>query len=258
VVSVLSLAIVSALAAATERGPLLVVRYQAEGVSATEAAEAQRAIEEAFRARGVSLATDERASKASEMCGEEPACLASLGARAHARWVLAYGIGQVGHRVLTSGVLVDVAEAVIRGRDSKELDREGLGWTHEATTLAERLDPDITAPVSPPAPPPNLTPQTVPPPPPLEIQKPAGNPQLRTYAWVSGGTAAALLAGSGVVGLLALSNYQTIESTDYPSRPPLNSQQRTLNATGDALLIGGVVVAGVAATLFYLSREPSQ
>jgi hypothetical protein len=243
------------LAAAPERGPLLIVRYQAEGVSPTEAAEAQHAIEEAFRARSVSLATDERASRASEMCGEEPACLASLGARAHARWVLAYGIGQVGHRVLTSLVLVDVAEAVIRGRDSKELDRDGLGWTHEATALAERLDPDITAPA--PSPPVNLAPQILPLPPRLDLQKPAGNPQLRTYAWVSGGTAAALLAGSGVVGLLALSNYQTIENTDYASRPPLNSQQRTLNATGDALLIAGVVAAGVAATLFYMSREPA-
>jgi hypothetical protein len=251
-----AVAIVSAVAGAAERGPLLVVRYQAEGVSATEAAEAQRAIEEAFRARGIGLAKDEHASKASEMCGEEPACLASLGARAHARWVLAYGIGQVGHRVLTSLVLVDVAEAIIRGRDSRELDREGLGWTREATALAERLDVDIPVPPVPP-PPPNLTPQTLPPPPPVQVEKPAGDPRLRTYAWVSGGTASALLAGSGIVGLLARSNYQTLEGTEYSARPPLISQQHVLNSTGDAMLIGSVVVAGVSATLFYLSRGSS-
>jgi hypothetical protein len=251
-----AVAIASAVVASAERGPLLVVRYQAEGVSATEASEAQRALEEAFRGHGIAIATDEHASKASEMCGEEPACLASLGARAHARWVLAYGIGQVGHRVLTSLVLVDVAEAVIRGRDSKEIDREGLAWTREATSLAEQLDADIPVP-PPPLPAPNLTPQVLSPLPPLQVEKPPQDSRLRTYAWISGGTAGALLAGSGVVGLLALSNYQTIESTAYTARPPLDSQQRTLNVTGDGLLIGGVVVAGVAATLFYLSREPS-
>src|SRR5450432_4169907 len=103
-------AAVLALAAAPDR--VLVTSYQSLGVDSSSLPK----LAEGFRLgaarpglEAMSAEASDETGRAATMCGEDAACLATVGQRSGARFVLAYGIGKVGSALLVSAIFIDVA-----------------------------------------------------------------------------------------------------------------------------------------------------
>lgn len=256
-------------AAPAEPAPKAVVLlggYQTLGVDAKSVTELEKAIATALASRPVELvpaAETEKLRKGLGLCGEDAACLASVGERASARWVLGYGAGKVGSAVLVNLVLVNVESGKSVASAGTKAEAKAMAAT--AAPLVDELlknvelVPKPVVAVEPPPPPPPPTPQkdapttTVlvvapdPNPPPVVVEQ--GRPMKRAAIGAGIGTGVFLLA-TIVLGLAAAGNYNQING-----KPPSDTRdaavrsQPALNIAGDTML--GVTVAAGAATVVF-------
>src|SRR4051794_30736534 len=108
-----SMSVLAAVAAtalsATQAAPVLVTSYQSLGVDQSIAVK----LGEGFRAgiarpplTALGVDKSDETGRAAVMCGEDAACLATVGQRSGARFVLAYGVGKVGSSLLVSAIFI--------------------------------------------------------------------------------------------------------------------------------------------------------
>jgi hypothetical protein len=226
------------LAAAPE--PLLVAPYQSLGVdSGTVSAisEALRLASDRTRFAALPLAESERVGRSAVMCGEDGPCLATVGQRSNARWVLAFGVGRVGTSLLLTAIFVDVAAGKELMRGSRRISEGTPDWISVAKSLVDEV-------VKPPAEP--LVVQV-----PIEVVKPQKTHKFRPGAFTSLGITIALGLITTGLGLTAWGNYAKLTMSNGATYPGLAATQRGLNASADIFLIG-TAAAGAAALLFFI------
>lgn len=218
--------------------PMLVVSYQSLGVEPATAV----AITEGFRQAvppsltALPAAESEKVSRSAVMCGEDGACLSTIGARSGARWVLAFGVGKVGSSLLLSALFVDVKAGKEVMRGSRRVPEATSDWSLVTRSLAEEV-------VKPPAEP--VVVQV-----PVEVVKPVKPHTYRPWAFVSLGIAAAFAVVATGLGLTAAGNYQRLQMS--PANEMLRSAQKGLNGVADGFLIGSVIVGAVSILFFIL------
>lgn len=226
---------------------VLVVPYQGLGIEANALPRLGDALGSEVSARKWGLADPADAAKqqrAAVMCGEDVECLATLGQRAGARWVLGFGIARIGASVAVSALLVDAPaghkhQAFLEKLPALPDDLSPLG-----RRIVESLFKDVpTAPALVPEPPPVSPPVVVVP---VEPAHPL-RPYAITATVVTGGAG---ITG-GVLGVLAMQNYAKLPDVPVDQRGAANAQQRTLN-TGADLAVGLAVVAAATATVLWV------
>lgn len=215
---------------------VLVVAYQSLGV---EPAVMER-VEGALRAEAtaaswasVDPAEAQRALRAATMCGEDRECLATLGQRGNAHWVLAWGFGKVGSAYLFTSMVVETPSAAQLSTFSERLSDLPSDPSGLATRAIATLFRDVKRPVS--LPPPSTPQRTL---------------VAPTIAAFSLGGAATV--STVIFGVLAATHYPTLASAQVLDRPALDRQQRTYNLGGDVSLGVAVVSAATALVLFIL------
>lgn len=262
----------AALAAETPKPLVLVGGYQTLGVDAKQVGELESALRTAMAARPVQLTPPEEADKYKKglgLCGEDAACLGSVGERAGAKWVLGYGAGKVGASVLVNLLFVEVATGKTVATAGTKVEANRLAGT--AAPLMDELlknvvlaPPVVPVPPPPPTPPPSDAPTTTvlvvaPDPAPAPVQVVAeekGRPFRRAAIGVGIGAGVFLLS-TVVLGLIAGSNYTAL-SKEGPgkTRDDLFSKQGTYNAVADTML--GVTLACAAATVVFSVMDASR
>src|SRR5262249_23930428 len=116
-------------------------------------------------------AETEKTARSATMCGEDGACLSTVGQRSGARWVLAIGIGKVGATLLITAIFVDVAKGNELMRAQRRVPETGPEWPSIARSLADEV---IKLPVEP-------TVVQVP----VEVVKPQKQHKFRPWAFAS-------------------------------------------------------------------------
>ncbi|MBK7862785.1 MAG: hypothetical protein IPJ65_30085 [Archangiaceae bacterium] len=239
--SPLSVLLLATLAATPES--LLVAPYQALGVDAatvTALTEAFRLAPDATRFAALPAAESEKVTRSAMMCGEDGACLATIGQRSNARWVLAFGIGKVGSALLVTAVFVDVTAGKELMRGSRRVPEGGADWISTARSLADEV---VRPPVEP------LVVQV-----PVEVVKPQKTHKWRPWAF-AGGTATVVFTGlTTLLSLIAWGNYNALtkaasSGTTSAMVPSLATAQRGYNAWADTAL-SLTLVSGAVWLLF--------
>jgi hypothetical protein len=247
-----SMSVLAAVAAvalsATQTDPVLVVGYQSLGVDEATAAK----LGDGFRVgankgalAAMSAEESNKSGRAAVMCGEDAACLATIGKQSAAKYVLAYGVGKVGNSLLVSALFIDVTSGKEITRASKRVLDPSPDWSLVTRELSDLV-------VKPPAEP--LVVQ-VPVPVPVEVQRPH---KLRTGGFISLGIAFAFGIVTTAVGLAAWSNFNSLKAaTSIDARKSLAAQQTIVNFWGDACLTVSVLAAGLGLLFLILDlRDP--
>lgn len=251
------------LVAAAEPKPIaLVTAYQSLGTEPAMVTGLTDKLRTVAAEKGLALVDATEATKlqrAAVMCGEDVQCLATLGARGKAKWVVGFGIARVGSNWLFSALLIDVdkgtrAAMFSRSTPAKELDEAAL--VQAATAELFRGVELVPAPqvVLVPAPKPEVVkpvPAWVP-----EVQQPPAH-RLRPAAVTTTVLTGALVIATVIVSVLAQSHHQTLAATPIDSRAAADRQQRTLNLGAD-VLIGVSAAAGVTSVILWAvdARSP--
>jgi hypothetical protein len=244
-----SMSVLAAVAAtalsASQAEPLLVIGYQSLGVDAA----IEQKLGTGFRAGSdkppfTVLGADksDASARAAVMCGEDAACLATVGQRSGAKYVLAYGVGKVGTSLLVSALFIDVAVGKEIARASKRvLDANG-DWIGVTKELADLV-------VKPPAEP--LVVQV-----PVPIEVPQKQHRFRTPAFAVLGVAIGLAVGTTAIGLGAMNNFGKLEAANtVADRQKLAGEQRGWNAAGDTFLVVSILTAAVGVFLLVLDAR---
>ena len=246
-----------------------VVVYQALGVDASRVEGWSTALRGASLQRGFRTASSEVTAplrRAAAMCGEDAICLATLGRRAEARWVVGVGLGKVGSSVLVNTLLVDTDSGRRHASSSRKVALRAKASAAVADALVQELFATIALP-SPPTPgpaPPEDAPSAAPPPAPaITGRVPIPRPQTRTWVrprpltWAVAGLAAGLGAGGVVLGVRAANNFGELPGSAPEARAGAERRQRSLNLAADACVTGAVVSAAAATLLYFLRDRPA-
>ncbi len=243
----------------------LVTNYQSLGAEPALVAELTTRLSAASVEQGLSVVEAAEATKlqrSAVMCGEDVACLATLGTRGKARWVLAFGFARVGTSWLFSALLIDVEQGkrmamFSRSVPLKQLDVVGL--VQAASTelfrdvaLVPTPTPALPAPVVlPPAPTPAAKVE------PWVQAPPPKSHRLRPVALTTTGLTVALVIATVAMGVTAQGHYQGLAATPIDLRPAADSQQRTLNLSVDVLM-GLSIAMGITTTTLWVvdARAP--
>ncbi|MBS1152860.1 MAG: hypothetical protein H6Q89_4558 [Myxococcaceae bacterium] len=171
-----------ALAAEPAQSVVLVGNYQALGVDAKRVTELEQALRAALGSQPVKLVSLEETEKIRRglaLCGEDAACVGSVGERAGARWVLGYGAGKVGGSVLVNLLWVDVVRGKTVSTASRKVAAAALPTVAGALVEEVLKDVVLVEPVQPEPPPPPLPAPPTPPPAVLVPAEPAAEPASR-------------------------------------------------------------------------------
>lgn len=231
-----------------------VVAYQGAGRAPELATSFQSALTKEVAARRFLPVDTEKHQRGATMCGEDVECLATLGKRASAAWILAFGLGSAGKQTFFTALLIDVERGLQQQRVELKAETKSLEVNAVAADVAQKLfaglEPRIAIvpPVveAPPPPPPEEPRVVVLPPPPDEQPRPIRTAALGTAigAGVLGLTAGGLAIGAGV-------NFGQLATTAPADRPAADATQRSLNLSAD--VTGGVAIAaGVTALVLFL------
>jgi hypothetical protein len=233
---------VAVLTASNER--VLVTSYQSLGIDAPLAAEIAADFRRACERPGLqpSPAEDaEKNSRAAVMCGEDAACLATVGQRAGARWVLAHGAGKVGSALLVTALFIDVVTGKEIARGSRRVADAAPDWVQVTRGLADEVvKPTV-----------EMAPKIVEVPVRIEVPVEAPPHRLRTWGFISTGVSVAFAVVTGVLGLAAANNYQSLMASDAAHFDELVKNQRALNGSADTCL-GATLLSAGAALMFFL------
>ncbi len=265
----LAVLLVAAPADPPPKAVVLLGGYQTLGVDPKQVAELEKALVAALASRPVTLVAAEEANKVKKglgLCGEDAACLASVGERAGARWVIGYGAGKVGASVLVNLLLVDVETGKSVATAGTKSEAKSMPTT--AAPLIDELLKNVAlvpkvaeAPEQPPTPPPSSDAPTTtvlvvapePQPAPVVVAQEKGRP-MKAAAIGAGIGAGVFLLTTVVLGLAAAGNYQQL--TNKPpgvDRDRLVGTQNSVNAAGDVML--GVSLALGAATVVFAALD---
>ncbi len=217
---------------------VLVAPYQSLGVDATMVT----AVTEGFRwalegkkLQPLALSESEKVARSAAMCGEDAACLSTVGQRSGARYVLAFGVGKVGASLLVSAEFIDVASGKELSRSSRRVPEGMVEWNLVAASLADEVVKPTVEP---------LVVQV-----PIEVSKPVKPHTFRPWAFVTLGIAAAFGIVSAAVGLAAWGNYAQLQKSPGDTR--LRETQRGLNASADVCLIFSGLT-GIGTLIFFI------
>lgn len=228
---------------------VLVVSYQSVGIEPAVMSRVGASLRSASAAASwspVDAEETQRILRAATMCGEDLECLATLGQRANARWVLAWGFGKVGSSFLFTSLLVETPTSTKLATFSERLP----GVPDDASPLAHRavqtLLRDVKRPVDAPTPTP-----------PLVVPEPAPRAQRRFLpgALTASAVAGAAAIAGGIFSGLAASQFGRLSSANAALRPALDATQRTWNLAADVLL-GVAIASGVTALILFLVGAP--
>lgn len=233
--------------AAGPRARVLVVSFQSLGVdpeTMNRVGDTLRAELSAQQWVAVDGAETQRVLRAATMCGEDLECLATLGQRADARWVLAWGFGKVGASYLFTSLLVETTTGTKRASFNEKLpsvsDDSGPLARRAVTALFQGVSRVADEkPFEPPPPPPSLVAER----------------RLVAPTLVSGGVGVAGALVAGVFGVLAATNYGRLQNALVVDRPGLVGQQRTWNLVADVGL-GAAILGGAAALVLFILGAP--
>jgi hypothetical protein len=233
--------------AAAPRARVLVVSFQSLGVdpeTMNRVGDTLRTELSAQQWVAVDGAETQRVLRAATMCGEDLECLATLGQRADARWVLAWGFGKVGASYLFTSLLVETTTGTKRASFNEKLpsvsDDSGALARRAVTALFQGVSRVADEkPFEPPPPPPSLVAER----------------RLVAPTLVSGGVGVAGALVAGVFGVLAATNYGRLQNALVVDRPGLVGQQRTWNLVADVGL-GAAILGGAAALVLFILGAP--
>lgn len=242
------LALLPALALADPQQRVLVVSFQSLGVEP----EVMNRVGDSLRTESTAAswtaldgAETQKVLRAATMCGEDAECLATLGQRADARWVLAWGFGKVGSSFLFTALVVETPTSAKLASFSEKLP----GVPGDAAPLARRavsaLFKDVKRPLI----------VEPPPPPPVPV-----TPERRfvTPSIVAVSIAGAATIATVIFGALAATNYPKLTTALSSDRPSLDATQRRWNLAADASLGLAVVSGATALILFLLGAPPAE
>ncbi|MDP3505289.1 MAG: hypothetical protein Q8S33_33430 [Myxococcales bacterium] len=238
-----------ALGLAAPQQRVLVASFQSLGVEPevmTRVGDALRAESTAANWRAIDGAETQRLLRAATMCGEDAECLSTLGQRADAYWVLAWGFGKIGSSYLFTAQLIETPS----GRKLAGFTEKLGALPDDARPLAQRavaaLFKDVTRPVI-------LEPP--PPPPPTGVTLTERRFVAPTIAATAVAGAAAI-AGAIFTGLAA-SHFSKLSNALSMDRPSLDRTQRSYNLGAD-VSFAVAIVSGVTALVLFILGAPSE
>ncbi|MDX2011223.1 MAG: hypothetical protein SFW67_13575 [Myxococcaceae bacterium] len=185
-------------------------------------------------------AETQRVLRAASMCGEDVECLATLGQRADARWVLAWGFGKIGSSYLFTSLLVETATSTKRSTFTEKVasaDADaGLLARGAVSALFQNVSREPTAPST-----------------------EATGRRLVAPTLASAGVGVAATALTVIFGVLAATNYGQLQNALPAEQERLIGQQRTWNLVADVSLIAAITASATALVLFIVGSpvEPA-
>jgi hypothetical protein len=185
--------------------------------------------------------------RAAAMCGEDVECLATLGQRLQARYIVAFGLGRVGDGAMFTSLVIDVAQSKKVAEYTERLSGFPDDPSDIALRAASTLFVDIT-------PGPKLVPKE-----PSNTVLVASEPvyKLRPLAWgFTIGAGVAVIAGV-VLTILAQQSFSALPNVKPADRLTADNNQRTLNLSADITMSVGVA-AGITALGLFLFDSPQQ
>jgi TolB-like protein len=209
-------------------------------------------------------------------CTEDSACLAEVGGALGVDYILVGSLGKIGSLYRLDLRLVDVKKARVRSRTGVTV--EGVEDKLVAAIqksvrdlLAPQTGPPDLARAAParPAPAKEVTAPDLSPRPTAagSASTPAGQVTASapgrdtTWAWVTGGAGAALLAGGAVAGLSAKSAFddekKAAATGNLAAYDSAKSKVKSMSTVADVLFVGGAVGLGVSAYLFLWGGAPA-
>jgi hypothetical protein len=181
------------------------------------------------------------------MCGEDAACLSTVGQRANAKYVLAYGVGKVGSSLLVSALFIDVTAGKEITRASKRVLDPNPDWSLVTRELTDLV-------VKPPA-----EPLVVQVPVEVRVEVPGPSHRWRTPAFIAVGIAGAFGVIATILGAVAWGNYGNLINAADGGNTVLYNQlkqgQYGWNGAADGCLIVGILGVAAATIFFILDRR---
>lgn len=237
--------LIPALCLATPQQRVLVASFQSLGVEPdvmNRVGDALRTESTAATWRAIDGAETQRVLRAATMCGEDAECLSTLGQRADAYWVLAWGFGKIGSSYLFTAQLIETPS----GRKLSSFNEKLGALPDDARPLAQRavaaLFKDVTRPVilEPPPPPPGVT--------------------LTERRFIAPTIAATAVAGAAAISAaiftgLAASHFSKLSNALSMDRPSLDRTQRSYNLGAD-VSFGVAIVSGITALVLFILGAP--
>lgn len=234
------------LAGAAQAERVVVVPYQSLNVDAATVTRLDDAVRAQLTRKGYELPETNTAHRAAAMCGEDLECLATIGTRAKARWVVAWGLARIGGSMLVNALLVETESGKRRGAFSDSLAVLPEDLSSLAARIVDALMGDL--PVAPPAV--VLVPKEVPAP--VVVQHSSA---LRPWAIGTASVAGAGAIATVILGVLAQSSFAKLPTVQLDQRPAAVRQQQLLNGSADTALTVGVVAAVASLTLFLVDAR---
>lgn len=177
-------------------------------------------------------------------CTDDAGCIAEIGGSLGVDFVVTGQIGQIGSQFNISLLAVETRKARVASRLSSFCDANEDALVKAARAAVGTLAAAIRG-GAPPAP----------------VAEPVPLTRSRTTAWLAWGASAALLAGGATVGIIAKGKYDDLEAQrDAPDYREIYEAEkddiRALNLTADALYVGGAVMAGLGAWIWFRVEDP--
>ncbi|MBL8954278.1 MAG: hypothetical protein JNK82_26100 [Myxococcaceae bacterium] len=227
------------LAAAPEpRAQALVVPYQSLGVDVSTVSSLSEGLRQSVESMKLDVlppSVSDTVARSATMCGEDSACLSTIGQRSGVRYVLAFGVGKVGASLLVSALFVDVKTGQELGRSQRRVPEAMPEWSLVARSLADEV---VKLPVEP------VVVQV-----PVEVSKPVKPHTFRPWAFVTLGIAAAMGIVSATIGLVAWGNYANLQKSPGDTR--LRETQPALNFSADICLVLSALT-GAGSIIFFI------
>jgi hypothetical protein len=174
---------------------------------------------------------------------EDVACIAEIAGALGVDLIVAGQVALIGSRYHLALQIIDPRKARVAARASRFVERSDDALVRGAREVVASALADIGVkmPVAP-APPPQAA----------RRHKPA---------WIAFGVAGALLAGGGTTGLVARGRYRDLEARQGTAGYAAEWEReapgiRRMTVAADALLVGGVVAAGVGTWLWFRADSP--
>ena len=243
---------------AEDPNDVLFVSYQGAGRSPELAQRLLASMSQRLPARGFTPrapSESEKQERAAAMCGEDAECLATLGRRLDADWVVGLGLGAIGKQTLINVLLVNVETGRVEQRFSRQLATAALDANTVGADAIQALFAGLAPRVklTPPPAPVEVTP--VEPPPavvtPVVNAQPAAPRPVRSAA-IGTTVAAGVLAAAGIgLSVGAAAHYGTLAGTAPQQRPDADALQRGLNVGAD-VSVGLATAAAVTAIILFI------
>lgn len=239
-----------ALASAAEVGDrVAVVPYQGTGRDPELVISLIASLRAALVERGWPLTEPgetDRQVRAGAMCGEDVECLATIGRRIDAKWVLALGVGRVAGNTMVSALLVDAVAGTKSTVYTETIGRALADLNPVAKHMCDALLVGLS-PVAKLVPPDSVTGS----PPPLVEPLALPAPPLRSPAVGTAIGAGVLAVAGGIITILAQQSFARLPDVPLAERDAADAQQRSLNLAAD-VLVGCALVAGATAVVLFI------